>query len=73
MIEVVDISDNKIRKILSAGKSRFGLLGQGEEIKEASFFKEIKVNFMMAHVIHIELSARHGMALTKEGTLYGWG
>ncbi len=41
MIEVVDKSEGKRRKILSAGKSRFGVLAQGDDTKESNLFKEI--------------------------------
>jgi hypothetical protein len=47
MIDIVDKSSGKQRKILSAGKNRFGVLGQGESVKDSNMFKEIKINFGM--------------------------
>ena len=73
MIEVVDKADNKRRKILSAGKSRWGLLGQGNDIEESNLFKEIKINFGLITITHIDLAQFHAMAISKEGTLYAWG
>ena len=71
MIEVVDKSDNKRRKILSAGKNKFGVLGLGCEVKESKDF--VKVNFGIEQIIDIAISGKHAIAISKEGTIFGWG
>jgi len=54
MIDVLDKSDGgRQRKILSAGKNRFCLLAQGDDVKESKHFKEIKLNFNLVEVVDI--------------------
>jgi alpha-tubulin suppressor-like RCC1 family protein len=72
MIDVYDKKDKR-RKILSAGKSRFGVLGLGESIKETNLYKEIKFDYSKVQIAHIELSVRHAFAITTTGELYAWG
>ena len=67
MIDVVDKLDNKRRKILSAGKNRYGVLGQGEDVKESNMFKEIKLNFNLVTITNIEMSGKHAIAQTRDG------
>jgi alpha-tubulin suppressor-like RCC1 family protein len=70
MLDVVDKSDGK-RKILSAGRSRFGVLGQGNDVKESEFFKPVQ--FGDSQILNIELNSRVGFAVAKDGKLYAWG
>jgi len=70
MLDVIDKSDGQ-RKILSAGRNRFGILGQGDDVKESEFFKP--VNFGDSPISTIELGSRVGFAVAKDGKLYAWG
>lgn len=46
-VAIIDVYDkkDKRRKLLSAGKSRFGILGHGEQIKDSNLFKEVKLDY----------------------------
>lgn len=70
MLDVIDKSDGQL-KILSAGKNRFGLLGQGNDVKESEFFKPVK--FGDSPITHIELGTKAAFAVAKDGKLYAWG
>lgn len=73
MLEVIDKSSGKLRKILSAGKNRFGVLAQGESVKESNMFTEIKLSFGITQFTYIEINTQCGLALTSDGQLYSWG
>jgi hypothetical protein len=53
MLDVLDKSEGRRRKILSAGKNRFGVLAQGDDAKESKQFKEIKINLNLIEVVDI--------------------
>ena len=53
MLDVLDKSESRSRKILSAGKNRFCVLAQGDDVKDCKNFKEIKLNFNLVQVVDI--------------------
>ena len=57
IIEVVDKSD-KLKKFLSAGKSRFGLLGQGHGVVESKEFKEMSFHFSHLYLTQLQMYTR---------------
>jgi alpha-tubulin suppressor-like RCC1 family protein len=73
MLDVLDKSEGRRRKIIAAGKNRFGVLAQGDDVKDSKVFKDIKINFNLVQVVDIQMTTTFGMAITKEGTIYGWG
>lgn len=67
IIEVVHKTDNKTIKLLSAGKSTLGCLGQGQDIKESDIFKDVKFNPGLDKIAQVELAPSHAMILTTSG------
>ena len=72
-VEVVDLANKKQKKILSAGKSRFGVLGQGIDVKESNIFKEVKFNRGLSSVVDIQLASKSAFAITRDGKILAWG
>jgi alpha-tubulin suppressor-like RCC1 family protein len=42
-------------------------------VKDSKVFKDIKINFNLVQVVDIQMTTTFGMAITKQGTIYGWG
>ncbi|TNV74890.1 hypothetical protein FGO68_gene13970 [Halteria grandinella] len=74
-VAIIDVFDkkDKLRKLLSGGKSRFGILGLGDGVKDANLFKEVKVDYKSVQFKSLDLSVRHAFAITTTGELYAWG
>lgn len=72
IIEVEDVDTQKI-KILSAGASEYGTLGQGDEVKESKTFNDLAIDLQSLKIKDISIYDKHALAVTEDGFIYGWG